>query len=504
MQDIVTRLLDNGRFYRFDVRTRKFEPHDALLIGDDGRVLSLDVHEGPDTERVDMQGTTILPAFADCHVHLTDVGYFLGERDLSGTRSYAEFCDAVARIPEEDGVVFAGQYDESNWNDRREADARPLDRLHPGSRAMLVRVDGHSSLVNRATLEWLALDANAQGLERDADGHPTGRLSLAANWAAQKRFQNEMPLRQRREAECRAVALAVSRGALHLHAQLYGFPRDRYREEIDALAALQAKIYPKVCEPDPRLARELGLPFVGGDIFLDGSLGSRTAAQSERYADGDGCGALRFGDDEVVAFFTEAERLGVAAGVHAIGDAAIDQCVRAWERVLGGRPSRHGSRHFIEHFECARPEHIGACARMGIALSMQPQFDAQWGGTGAMYEARLGTKRMRSMNALASVVRSGALLCGGDDAPVCPLDPLGGMQACLDHHEPSERLVADEALAAYTVNAAYLAYAERETGNLDPGLCADLAVLDGDPFEMGFGACRVVQTWRDGAIVYSA
>ena len=108
------------------------------------------------------------------------------------------------------------------------------------------------------------------------------------------------------------------------------------------------------------------------------------------------------------------------------------------------------------------------------------------------------------MNALGSIVRSGALLCGGDDAPVCPLDPLSGMQACLDHHEAAERLNAHEALAAYTVNAASLAYAERETGNLDPGLSADLVVLDGDPFEAGFSACRVLQTWRNGQVAYSA
>lgn len=141
---------------------------------------------------------------------------------------------------------------------------------------------------------------------------------------------------------------------------------------------------------------------------------------------------------------------------------------------------------------------------MGIYLSMQPQFDAQWGGSGGMYEARLGTERMRAMNALRSIVRSGAVLCGGDDAPVCPLDPLAGVQACLDHHEVSERLNAHEALAAYTVNAARFGFAEARTGNLDPGLAADLVVLDRDPFESSFGTCRVLETWRDGEPVYKA
>lgn len=497
-------LLDRARFYRFDASIRRFVRHDAMLV-DDGRIASMDSRDaGGGIARVKMHGATVLPAFADCHVHLTDTGYFLGPRDLSGVRGYDEFVHAVEHVPNEDGVVFAGQYDESHWPDERSADARALERFHPDARAMLVRVDGHSSLVNRKTLAWLELDAQAEGVEHDATGLPTGKLTLAANWAAQRRFQNEMPLRRRRDAERRGVDLALSRGALHLHAQLYGFPRSQYSHEIEWLRSLPAKIYPKVCEREPQLALELGLPYVGGDVFLDGSLGSRTAAQSLPYCDGAGAGSLRLSDADVEAYFAAAEALSISAGVHAIGDEAIDQCIRAWDRVLGGRPSQRGMRHFIEHFECARPEHIEACARLGIYLSMQPQFDELWGGEGGMYEARLGTGRMRSMNALASVVRSGAVFCGGDDAPVCELDPLRGMQACLDHHQPSERLNAHEALAAYTINAAKLAYAESETGNLEPGLSADFVVLDRDPFEVGFSSCRVMQTWRNGRIVYPA
>ncbi|HEY9086035.1 MAG TPA: amidohydrolase family protein [Candidatus Tyrphobacter sp.] len=498
-------LLAGARFYRFDARARRFCGAEALIV-DGGRILSLDARDaGVGVTRVDLGGAVVLPAFADCHVHLTDVGYFLGARDLARAKSYQEFAAAVERVPNDGGIVFAGQFDESLWLDGRVADAAPLERFHAAARSMLTRIDGHSCLVNRATLEWLALDAQTEGVERDAAGAPTGRLTLAANWTAQALFQAALPLAQRREAERRAVELALSRGALHLHAQLYGFPREQYAREVEALRALPAKLYPKVCEPDPALAVELGLPFIGGDVFLDGSLGSRTAAMCHPYADDVTTrGALRNSDDDVLRFFSESESLGIAAGVHAIGDAAIEQCVRAWKRVLRGEASPRGTRHFIEHFECARPEHIEACARMGIRLSMQPLFDAQWGGEGGMYEARLGARRRRAMNALGSAVRAGASLCGGDDAPVCPLDPLAGMQACLAHHEPSERLTPHEALAAYTVNAAELGYAEAATGNLAPGLAADLVVLDRDPFKDGFNACTVLQTWKDGEIVYAS
>lgn len=497
-------VLGNARVYRFDESARRFVRHDALVVGNDGRVLSLDARDAErDAVRRDLGGATVLPAFADCHVHLTDTGYFLGARDLGAAASYDEFCAAVARVPDDAGIVFAGQYDESRWNGGGRADAAPLERSHAARRAMLVRVDGHSCLVNRSTLEWLALPAGTQGVERDADGAATGRLTLDANWIAQRRFLAAMPLQERREAERRAVELALSRGALHLHAQLYGFARDEYATEIASLRALPARIYPKVCETDPLLAVELGLPYVGGDVFVDGSIGSRTAAMREPYADAPTSGSLHLTHEELARFFSECEHLGIGAGVHAIGDAAIDLCVTTWEGVLHGSPSRTGARHFIEHFECASPEHVGACARMGIALSMQPLFDAQWGGVGGMYERRLGAERMRSMNAFGSVARAGALLCGGDDAPVCPLDPLAGMQACLDHHERKERLTPHEALAAYTINGAILARAEDRTGNLAPGLVADLVVLDRDPLDGArFDECAVLETWRGGEPVF--
>jgi predicted amidohydrolase YtcJ len=498
------KLLENGRIYSFDPAAGRFVRHSRLLVDGASIAAAAETAAGIGAERVDLDGATVFPAFADCHVHLTDTGYFLGPRDLSRVRSYAEFADAVARVPNENGIVFAGQYDESAWRDGATADARPLDRVHAEARAMLVRIDSHSCIVNRRTFERLNLPPDVKGIERDANGEPTGKLFLDANWRAQSAFMAELPLAVRRAAEARAIGLALANGALHLHAQLLGFTRDEYAEEIRSLRGHAAKIHPKICEPDATFARDLGLPYVGGDVFLDGSIGSRTAAFTQPYSDEGGCGALRFSDDELLGYFAQAEALGIAAGVHAIGDAAIEQCVRVWERVLAGKPSPRGARHFIEHFELATPEQIEACARMGIYVSMQPQFDELWGGFGRMYDVRLGTQRMRSMNALARIDASGAVLCGGDDSPVCALSPLAGMQACVDHHEPGERLAPERALAMYTVNAARFGYAETQTGNLAPGLAADLVVLDRDPLDGArFADCTVLQTWRDGAAVYS-
>ncbi len=364
-------------------------------------------------------------------------------------------------------------------------------------------------------LHGFDLPPDVQGVERDNEGVPTGRLFLDANWRAQSRFIAAFSTDTVRKAERRAVGVALSRGIVHLHAQLLGRDRDGYREDLAALRALPGKIHPKICEPDATLARDFGLRFIGGDVFLDGSIGSCTAALSMPYEGSPNAGDLRFSDEQVHEYFSTAEALGIAAGVHAIGDAAIDQCLRTWQRVLHGRPSTRGTRHFIEHFEMANDEHIAACAAMGIHLSMQPQFDAAWGATGGMYDERLGARRSVQMNALRTIDRSGAMLCGGSDAPVCALDARMGIAAALSHHRENERLDVHSAVAMYTINAAHLAYAEHDTGNCEPGLAADLVVLDRDPFNdatscdasscaSNLSGARVLQTWIDGSIVYDA
>lgn len=502
------KVFKNARVYALDPADGSYVPSDGF-VAKNGRIGSLDPQSaGAGVSCVDLQGATVLPAFSDAHVHLTDTGLLLGPRNFGAARSYDDFCAAVARLPR-DTFVIAGNYDESSWLDQGIADAAPLEQCFADSLAMLVRVDGHSCIVNRKTFAWLGFQTPIDGMERDSAGNATGKLFLEANWRAQARFMAALPQSIKREAERTATQLALSRGALHLHVQFVGFRSDEYTHEIEALRQLPpAKWYPKICEPDPALARALHLPYVGGDVFLDGSIGSCTAAIREPYrvsvqpGQAPGTGTLRYSDDQVYEYFATAEQLGISAGVHAIGDRAIEQCIAIWERVLNDRPSPR-NRHFIEHFEIAGQDQIERCARLGIFLSMQPAFDLLWGGAGKMYERRLGTQRMRSMNALGRAFRAGATVCGGDDSPVCELSPLVGMQACVEHHEPQERLTAGQALTMYTYNVAKLGHVEASTGRLATGFAADFVVLDKDPLDGArFDECTVMQTWSNGKKVY--
>jgi predicted amidohydrolase YtcJ len=444
-----------GAIRTYDPTTGRWLVRDALVI-DGATVVGLDAAEiGAGVERIDLDGATIVPAFADCHVHLTDTGLKAGERDFADVGDAGTFAARVAALPQTNFVI-AGNYDDAGWPAGQSALPAVLDATHRDQIAMVVRVDGHCALLSRAALAFVDLDPALPGIERDAAGDPTGRLFLEANWRAQVAIMAGLPLAERRAADRRATAAALAAGALHLH------------------------------------------------VFLDGSIGSRTAALTEPYCDGAGTGTLMHSDADVDAYFSGAERLGLSAGVHAIGDRAIEQCVAAWERVLRGKPSPTG-RHFIEHFEVARLDQIERCARLGLFLSMQPQFDAAWGGPGAMYERRLGRGRARAMNRLRTALDAGAVLVGGADSPVCRLSPLAGMQAALDHFTPSERLDPSQALTMYTYAAARFGHAETRTGTLAPRYAADFVILDHDPLTRGtFAGIHVRETWSNGTRVYAA
>ncbi|HEY6236180.1 MAG TPA: amidohydrolase family protein [Candidatus Elarobacter sp.] len=496
---MTTFAVTGGPCYSYDPSNETWSRFDGIVVAD-GRIVSTRPGDaGAGVPVVDLAGRALYPAFADCHVHLTDTGLFLGERDLASVRDAAAFARRIAALPR-GAFVLAGNYDESAWSDAGLASAAPLDAHFPDALALAVRVDGHSCVLNRKALAFVDLPPDTPGIERDANGEPTGRLALAANWRAQATILNALPIAEKRAADRRATALALREGALHLHVQFVGLPsRDAYRDEIAALReAGAAKWHPKICERDPALAKELGLPYVGGDVFLDGSIGSGTAAVFEPYHDRAGTGTLMRDDAEVEAYFGEAERLGISAGVHAIGDRAIEQCLAAWEKVLRGKPSPR-NRHFIEHFEIATRDHIARAARLGIFLSMQPQFDELWGHPGGMYDVRLGAPRARTMNALGSAKRAGATLVGGDDSPVCALSPLAGMRAATHHHNADESLSVEAALLMYTYDAARFGHAESHTGRLAPGYAADFVVLEGDPIAGGsFDGVRVAETWADG------
>jgi predicted amidohydrolase YtcJ len=242
-----------------------------------------------------------------------------------------------------------------------------------------------------------------------------------------------------------------------------------------------------VATTDVGAVLDAGLRRIGGDLPVDGSIGARTAWVSEPFNDGRGSGGPYFHDDELAEFFHDAHLAGLQAGVHAIGDAAIEQVLTTWERVyltLDSRERRHfrARRHRVEHFEMASGAFVERAAALGLGISIQPSFDSEWGQPGGLYEQGLGWNRASRMNPFRSLIERGIEVGAGSDSPITTIDPMPGIAALESHHDAEQRLSREESIRMYTIGSARLAHQDDKKGSLAPGMHADLAAYEDDPF----------------------
>jgi predicted amidohydrolase YtcJ len=291
-------------------------------------------------------------------------------------------------------------------------------------------------------------------------------------------------------------------------------PDLRGMRDVEVLLAQRAQlpvdVVVYVATTDIPLVMDLGLPRIGGDLSLDGSIGARTAHVSEPYVDAEGVGARYLEDEELSEFLHNAHLAGLQVGLHVIGDAAIEQAVSAWERVyraLDSRERRHfrARRHRLEHFEMASEDHVERAASLGLAISVQPAFDALWGHPGRLYEQRLGDKRAAAMNPFRTLLARGVEVGAGSDSPVTPLDAWFGVRAFETHHDPVQRLSRDEAVRTFITGGARLAHLEDKKGMLEPGAQADFAAYEVDPMTAESGQdLRPVLTVSLGREVFAS
>ena len=483
---------------------------DWVLV--DGRhVERVGAGEPPDADRVvDLPGATIVPGLIDAHIHLTSLGLSADNEDVAACRSAADLL-AIALDRAQgaaDDVVALQGYDETRWADP----ALPtLDELDAMTAAPLVirRTDGHVALLNTAALS-LADALDTPGVERAEGGRPTGLVTGTANrlvgrWAAAARSEHTIEALQ-----LSGAARAASHGITTVHEMALPLefgPLDvetllAHRRDLPVSAAVILGVM------DVPKAVELGLRGIGGDLATDGSLGARTAAIGDPYADGPGRGELAFDDEILEGFFRDGHDAGLQVGMHAIGDRAIEQVLGAWERIyrrLDSRERRHfrARRHRIEHFEMPTLAQIERAAMLGLAISMQPAFDAAWGHPGALYEQRVGPDRAWAMNPIRTVLDRGLELGVGSDAPVVFVDPWATIRAMETHHDPTQRLDRADAIRIHTTGSARLAHHEEKKGVLEPGMHADLAAYDADPLTVeDVGGLRPILTVSIGREVW--
>ena len=471
-----------------------------------GREESISKTHSPDEDRIDLNGRAVLPGFIDAHVHVFGTGLTaLGWRvDLAGM-ARQETCAVLAAAVAERGAsewVLAAGWDESHWADRRHLSRRELDQFSPRSPVAAVRMDGHLLVVNseglRVAREFLSPDLDSELVDPE-----TGEIREEAAWQVVESLEPDRSTLD--DALAAAARLCHRCGVTSIHSMT---PSSRVPILLSARGRdrLRVTVFQKVTE-----AAEIGevyagdgfdeewVRFGGVKAFADGSLGAGNAAVTASYLDG-GNGVLNHTDASLEEIIRRSEESGWRTAIHAIGDRAIEQVLRAHASV----GSSAGLRHRIEHVELATREQVERARSLGLCLSMQPNFTGNWSGPGSMYERKLGRSRDMESNPLRHVLDSGAPLAFGSDG--MPVSPIYGLHWAVNAAYESQRVTVDEAIAAYTEGGARFSLEEDVKGRLDVGAYADLVVLDEDPHRAPDRLCerRVERVFVGGECVFKA
>lgn len=413
-----------------------------------------------DVDEVDTRGGLITAPFCDAHVHLTMTGQNIDGVDLSTARSVGEALRRIEDAARHAGgrPVYAHSWDETTWAEQRPLTTAELDRASYGGVVYMPRVDAHSAGVSSA----MAAAAGLHGVDGwDGQGPVTRTAFETATHAFQERLTDEqrrhyIDLSLRRAAGL-GIGLVHETGSGHLSG-----PAD-LRAVLAAGLPEQGSVGPRtvtywgILAHDAAhaagLRQDLGLLGLAGDLCADGSFGSRTAHLSRPYADDASSGYSYLDVAALRDHIVTCTQAGLQAGTHAIGDAALESVIEAFRlaaEIVGPEAIRARS-HRLEHVELPSPEVIAVMADLGIVASVQPMFDALWGGEDKMYATRLGVDRALAANPLRSLHEAGVRLAFGSDSPVTALGPWDAVAAAVGHHNPAESIDLETAFAAHSV-----------------------------------------------------
>lgn len=439
-------------------------------------------------KEIDLQGALVTPAFVDSHVHLGSLGAKLNGLDLSAVNSVEDLLLAVAREAKETtGILVGAGWDEATFSSGRLPSPEQLQQAAPGREVYLARIDVHSALVSPALVQRLGLLASPEysGSVVRGKAHQRVRDAVFVFDAASHGVNRD-----------RALAHMASTGhgtVVEMAAEHIGG-----REDLEALLGrsdVEKSMNPEVFaywgelvstaqEASSLLSsfNSSSLMGLGGDLNIDGSIGSRTALLRANYADAPGERGTSYLDVEQISSHVAACSLaGIQASFHVIGDGGLELAMEGFSKAAEavGLAKVQAGRHRLEHVEMVGEEARGKMLNFALTASMQPGFDAMWGGKNGLYHQRLGQERAGAMNGIGQFLASGVPVVIGSDAPVTPVSPWAAVKACLELRDPRARISARAAFMAHTRSGfRALGSANPMAGQLVNGAEATFAVWD--------------------------
>ncbi len=518
----------NGMTLNADGKVIRFA---AMVIDDDGRVKELLGRKDKRPKNVDFQfdgkGKTLVPGFVDAHGHVMGMGFAALTLDLSDTKSLAEAQEALreyaAKYPNRPWIIGSG-WNQETWGLGRFPTSAELDAIIPDRPVYLERVDGHAAWVNSAGMKaagvTAATKAPSGGAIEKAGGKPTGifvdnaQNLFTGSIPAPRPVENDLALMKAQEILLsQGVTTIADMGTTMQHWQSFRRAGDKgqlkvriisYASEIDNMIAIGGP------GPSPWLYED-HLKLAGVKLYIDGALGSRGALLKQPYADkASEKGLALLTSAQLKNKMSRAAMDGFQTAVHAIGDQANEELLSAIEEL---QYTFKGDRRWrIEHAQIVDPIDLPRIARTGTIASMQPVHQTS---DRLMAEARLGPDRLDGAYAWRSILESGAKLAFGTDVPVESSNPFPGLAVAITREDangqpfggwlPSEKLSREQAWKAYTIDAAYAAFAEDRLGSLTKGKRADFLIIGEDIMLAAPQAIRnivVEQTWVGGRPVY--
>ncbi len=483
-------------------------------VGSDQEILAL---ADSNTEKIDLQGKTVLPGFNDSHLHLLWIGKGLEEVNLNGVKSCQEIINRGKEFLEENKNLFGAKQDiwlaGRGWNDSLFTDSSlpsraDLDQISTELPIVFRRVCGHVSVVNSKALELAGIDSNfeqPQGgkIDFDQSGKPTGILREQAMQLVNKLQPVESVEDYMRYFE-KGQAVALQYGLTSVHSDILGEVAT-VGPKLTALAnlikkdALPLRISTQIrvwSKEEIDHFKEIWQNFDFAEhtveaglikIMTDGSLGGRTAAMLEPYADDpNSTGVEQLTQKEVNDLLTYAHQAGFQVAGHAIGDKAIQMMLNGFKEMAGSK-IEDDLRPRIIHAQITNKELLEEMARLGVVCDIQPVFV----GTDLhIVEDRLGKERAKETYAWKTMRKMGIVTAGGSDAPVESCNPLLGIYTAVTRQDqagypaegwlPEEKLSLEEAIELFTLGSAYASFDEKEKGSIETNKLADFVVLAAD------------------------